>query len=65
MHKVLVTKVKICELFKTQSYWWRFFEIIQHLWLLLPALLDLIGDFFLLGEMLKPLNVHNHFEGEG
>ena len=40
-------------------------KIIQSLWLLLPALLDLIGDFFLLGKMSKPLDVHSNFEGEG
>ena len=30
-----------------------------------PCLVRLIGDFFLLGEMSKPSNVHDHFEGEG
>ena len=28
-------------------------------------MLDLIDDFFLLGKMLKPSNMCDHFEGEG
>ena len=40
-------------------------KIIQSLWLLLPVLLDFTGDFFLLGEISKSLNVCDHFEAEG